>query len=190
MDELMAEMTEKMREGGQEKLLQQMRDEMTEEGEMEGEREGEREETGERDKEEEKVEDKENANDYSRFDDINDMSDDESSDKADKDKPEKEKISLPDALSRANGYKDAGNSAFKRNDFAEAKKRYEEGIEVLVDHKDVAESKVLLVSLHGNGAMVLIKLEDYMKAAVRLGPVIRLGSELGLQLMTNGLSSC
>lgn len=49
---------------------------------------------------------KRDANDYSRFDNV---SDEESPEETKSDKPEEEiKLSLPEALSRANGYKDAG----------------------------------------------------------------------------------
>jgi tetratricopeptide (TPR) repeat protein len=51
--------------------------------------------------------------------------------------------------------------------------RYSEGIDVLKDFLEIEEAKSILVSLHGNNAMVLIKLEDWMKAGVSASAVLK-----------------
>jgi hypothetical protein len=51
--------------------------------------------------------------------------------------------------------------------------RYSEGIDVLKNFLEIEEAKSILVSLHGNNAMVLIKLEDWMKAAVSASAVLK-----------------
>jgi hypothetical protein len=43
----------------------------------------------------------------------------------------------------------------------------------LKDYLEIEEAKAILVSLHGNNAMVLIKLEDWMKAAVSASAVLK-----------------
>jgi tetratricopeptide (TPR) repeat protein len=112
---------------------------------------------------------KKDANDYSRFDDVND--DTISSDEDDI------KITVEEAVSRANVLKDEGNNSFKRAAYADALNSYEEGIKLLESHKDAAETKTLLVSLYGNVAMVQLKLEDYSKAHVSASSVLAIESD-------------
>lgn len=92
-----------------------------------------------------------------------------------------EAISLVSALSSANGFKDAGNSAFKRDDYKEAGERYGHGISVLDKYQKGQEKGShdddvvsLLSSLHGNNAMVLMKLENWNSAIVSATAVLKL----------------
>ena len=109
-------------------------------------------------------------------------------------KEEVEKLSLSDSLSRANGYKDAGNSAFKRNEFAEAGKRYQEGIVILTNFKKNPENSSsdevisTLISLHGNNAMVLIKLENWNAAIISATEVLKAESSNIKALFRRGVS--
>ena len=111
------------------------------------------------------------ANDYSRFKDVDDTDSDEPAD-SDKETPE---YTISERIKRANGFKEAGNGAFKRNSFADALGVYDCGIKMLepVSEKnppdDMTEDesklvKSLLASLYGNKAMVLIKQEDWAEA--------------------------
>lgn len=116
------------------------------------------------------------ANDYSRFPDSPD-SDDELVTAS---KGDKEELTLTDAISRANGFKDAGNCAFKRSDYKEAGLRYVEGIAILDSYQkkkglsDFDDLKSLIVSLHGNNAMVLVKLENWHSAIVSASAVLEI----------------
>lgn len=119
------------------------------------------------------------ANDCSTFDDLGDSDDDDVKTSKVIGKQD-EKLSLSDSLSRANGYKDAGNSAFKRVEFIEAGRRYQEGISILNQFiKNAAEDesddevKSTLISLHGNNSMVLMKLENWNAAIVSTSEVLK-----------------
>ena len=70
---------------------------------------------------------------------------------------EKRLESFPKDLSTATALKEAGNSAFKRNDFVEALARYGEGIQVLKAHVANVAAQPLLANLHGNCSMVHTK---------------------------------
>lgn len=115
--------------------------------------------------------------------DLPDSDDEEMTPKDDQKKEdeekEEEKLSLSDALSRSNGYKDAGNSAFKRSEYTEAGKRYQEGVKILnayqknKDNDSNDEVIATLISLHGNNAMVLIKLENWNMAIISATEVLK-----------------
>ena len=104
------------------------------------------------------------------------------------------KLSLSESLSRANGFKDAGNSSFKRDEYAEAGKRYQEGIVILNDYQKNKENladddvKTLLVSLHGNNAMVLMKLENWNAAIVSATEVLKVEKNNIKSLFRRGVS--
>ena len=134
------------------------------------------------------------ANDYARFGDLGDSDDDdvETSPKVEK---QDEIMSLSHSLSKANGYKDAGNSAFKRDEYVEAGKRYQEGITILDKFvKSAAENvindevKSALISLHGNNSMVLIKLENWNAAIVSTTEVLKAEKSNIKALFRRGIS--
>ena len=133
------------------------------------------------------------ANDYSRFDDLGDSDDDDVKTSQVVEK-EDEKLSMSDSLSRANGYKDAGNSAFKRVDFVEAGRRYQEGIAILNNFiKNAAgnecdEVKSTLISLHGNNSMVLMKLENWNAAIISTCEVLKAEKKNIKALFRRGVS--
>ena len=133
------------------------------------------------------------ANDYSRFDDLGDSEDDDVKNSQVVEK-EDEKLSMSDSLSRANGYKDAGNSAFKRVEFVEAGKRYQEGIAILNNFiKNAAgnecdEVKSTLISLHGNNSMVLMKLENWNAAIISTCEVLKAEKKNIKALFRRGVS--
>ncbi len=126
--------------------------------------------------------DKTDANDYSRFDNI-DNSDDETDVK-----PESKDVSvdltITEILFQANGLKETGNAAFKSGDLLVSKQSYTQAISLFKkkedDKKKSTDSSAasastvasasdllephhqeqktsLLVSLHGNLAMIFIK---------------------------------
>lgn len=109
------------------------------------------------------------ANDYSRFDDIS-GSDSDSEDPASK-TPE-QFFSVSESIFQSNALKELGNKSFKENQYVEAKLHYEQIIKMLTPHKSLKEPaitaveaievKSLLVSAHGNTAMVQLKQEDWM----------------------------
>jgi tetratricopeptide (TPR) repeat protein len=114
---------------------------------------------------------KSDANDYSRFKDIED-SDDEPENKAEGDAGEQ--LSIDDAITRAISSKEAGNNAFKGGNNAEAKTMYTDGLTALGKFKDIQppiiseahanEVRNLLISINGNLAMIFLKEENYSLA--------------------------
>ena len=131
------------------------------------------------------------SNDYSRFTDLPEYEDDGP------DTPAKTevKLTLSETLSRANGFKDAGNSAFKREDFAEAGKRYTDGIVLLDSYTKSDEGLIgsddvnaMRTSLHGNNAMVFMKVENWNSAIVSATAVLKLETKNVKALFRRGLS--
>jgi tetratricopeptide (TPR) repeat protein len=108
------------------------------------------------------------ANDYSRFEGISD-SDSDSEDPASK-TPE-QFFSVSESIFQSNALKELGNTSFKENQYVEAKLHYEQVIKLLTPHKNLKEPAVtatqtveiknLLISAHGNTAMVQLKQEDW-----------------------------
>ena len=90
---------------------------------------------------------------------------------------EEPKVTLPEALSSATGFKEAGNSAFKRNDLVESLQRYEEGLKVLADYNKETESQAILASLHGNMAMVQLRQEEWNKVVISCGEVLKIEND-------------
>ena len=131
------------------------------------------------------------ANDYSRFSDLPEYEDDVAETPA----KVEVKLSLTDTLSRANGFKDAGNSAFKRDDFTEAGKRYSDGILLLDGYTksnegsvDSEEINAMRTSLHGNNAMVFMKVENWNSAIFSATAVLKLEKKNVKALFRRGLS--
>lgn len=112
------------------------------------------------------------ANDYSRFDGIGDKSD------SDDDLDEStvmNSYSVSESIQLASSSKEAGNAAFKLNQYVDARLHYETAIKYLTPHKDLREPAVtadekseissLLVSLHSNNSMVFFKQENWKSSA-------------------------
>lgn len=107
------------------------------------------------------------ANDYSRFDNVDDTDTESEPDTT-------PSMSMVERLSRAGSLKDAGNDAFQTQDWARAKTSYQDAIKLLEPYKssqppsvtDVQRDEIrrLLSTLHSNKAMVLIKEEDWFAA--------------------------
>jgi tetratricopeptide (TPR) repeat protein len=114
----------------------------------------------------EEISGKVDANDYSKFDKIDDV------DEEDLKTDEAPAVSPAEVLSCANALKDAGNESFKKGDYAAAMSSYDMGIETLSKHRDLSEAQALLISLYSNNAMVQLKLEDYTKAASSASEVL------------------
>lgn len=114
------------------------------------------------------------ANDYSRFDNLNMNDSTDSDDGGDEVPSTASQISPAESIAQANASKAEGNNAFKASQYVEAKLHYDTAIKVLVPHKKLQEPAVtsqerveiqsLLVSLLGNSAMVLMKQEDWAGA--------------------------
>lgn len=105
---------------------------------------------------------KSDANDYSRFNDI-----DDSDDEIDKTtKSDDKKLPLEESLARAASLKDNGNDAIKAGDYNLAKEKYEQGIKLLDDHKTLSSDIVIstLSSLHLNNALACLKIGVYKGA--------------------------
>mmetsp|Transcript_41133 Transcript_41133/g.42030 ORF Transcript_41133/g.42030 Transcript_41133/m.42030 type:complete len:579 (+) Transcript_41133:59-1795(+) len=123
---------------------------------------------------------KSDANDYSRFNKVVDMSDSDSelNNRGDSIKP------IFECIVEATGHKDIGNTAFKSSKYKDAKVSYDMGISALKAHSekkppeiDVAEYNdinALLVSLHGNMAMVQIKEEEWSAAIKSASEVLKI----------------
>jgi tetratricopeptide (TPR) repeat protein len=113
---------------------------------------------------------KSDANDYRRFDKIADDSDDDNT--SDESKP----LPLPEAISQAMIMKDKGNASIKENDLAAARDYYEHGLKLLKPHEatfDAShETATLLLSLHGNLAMVCLKVKDNNGAITHASKVL------------------
>jgi hypothetical protein len=119
------------------------------------------------------------ANDYSRFKDIADSDDEEDS------KKEEVKISIDMALKQACALKDEGNYCFKNNELKNAKDKYAAGVLLFKDFKEKKvsageltqtqydEMSLLLVSLYGNLAMIMIKEENWTKALTLSNDVLK-----------------
>jgi tetratricopeptide (TPR) repeat protein len=107
------------------------------------------------------------ANDYSRFDDVSDDDDDVLGATTNTDTL----LTLQESLSKASILKDSGNTAFKSNQYSVAKKHYEDAVKLLDKHKSKSVSELgpehheamtsILVSLHGNIGMVMLKEENW-----------------------------
>jgi len=110
------------------------------------------------------------ANDYSRFKDVNDTESDSASSDIDKE----ENLQISQSIFQAESFKDLGNESFKASNYNEALKSYESALSSLKAHVDkkpplISEEEHrsmtnLLISLHGNKAMVMIKQEDWFNA--------------------------
>lgn len=126
---------------------------------------------------------KTDANDYSRFDDVEASDSDDEPLKS----GEVDKLSLTDSLVKASRLKDEGNLAFKNNDLINSMINYEAGLEALkpyIDSKsqDISKSdsnslNTVLVSLYGNKAMVAIKQEDWRTANLSATKVLNIEPE-------------
>jgi len=105
---------------------------------------------------------KSDANDYSRFNDIDD-SDDEIDKKTDDNKI---KLPLEECIIQATSLKENGNDLIKNGNYSEAKEKYEKGIKLLDDHKNITSDIVIncLTSLHSNNAMACLKVGNYKNA--------------------------
>jgi tetratricopeptide (TPR) repeat protein len=108
------------------------------------------------------------ANDYSRFEDIDDDEDEEQM----RSSPPREVLSFHESFYRSQSLKEMGNVAFKESNFKMARTHYEEALEFIRPHKDAApinditpekvqEMKSLFISLHGNTSMVYLKEENW-----------------------------
>eukprot|EP01041_Mallomonas_annulata_P006947 gene6947-14102_t len=135
------------------------------------------------------------ANDYSRFNNV----DDSDSDGADTDpSTDDEKRSIGECIFAASGHKDAGNASFKNSKYSEAKRSYELGITALKNYADkkppvITESEyndmvAALVSLHGNKAMVQIKEETWSGAVKSATEVLKLEPDNIKALYRRGLA--
>ncbi|CAM9635889.1 unnamed protein product, partial [Ectocarpus fasciculatus] len=112
------------------------------------------------------------ANDYSRFNDLN--MDSDSDDNAEALPSATPSHTVAESISLAAASKDTGNGSFKAGQFVEAKLHYDTAIKLLIPHRNLtppavgeqeaAELKSLMASLHGNSAMVLMKQEDWATA--------------------------
>ena len=137
---------------------------------------------------------KNNSNDYSsRFENVSDSSDeDENATKSTTASgtamAEEPKISLPEAISSATGFKEAGNSAFKRNDLVISLERYEEGLKVLTDYSKETDAQPILASLHGNLAMVQLRQEEWSKVVVSCGEVLKIENDNVKALFRRGVA--
>ena len=116
------------------------------------------------------------ANDYSRFNDIDD-SDDEIDNKPKS--GDDIKLPLEECLTRATSLKEEGNSAIKVGNWTEAKEKYEAGIKLLDDHKSIGSDVVnsCLSSLHSNNAMACLKVGSYKNAIDSSNFVLKLDKD-------------
>jgi tetratricopeptide (TPR) repeat protein len=107
---------------------------------------------------------KSDANDYSRFNDIDD-SDDELDKKVLND-DDKIKLPLEECLVQATSLKENGNDHIKNGNYNDAREKYEQAIKLLDDHKNVSSEMVIncLSSLHANNAMACLKVGNYKNA--------------------------
>lgn len=134
------------------------------------------------------------ANDYSRFDSIDD---------ADVDVPEvkagKGPKSLADCMAAALRLKDKGNEQFKANDCPAAKISYEDGLEALADHREAkalealpaassAELTAMLITLYNNLSMVSVKQENWYKAISYANHTLKLDALSVKALYRRGLA--
>jgi tetratricopeptide (TPR) repeat protein len=115
---------------------------------------------------------KADANDYSRFDNLDDTDVDSSDD-------EPATMPLTERLSRATTCKNSGNECFQRQSFDEAKTNYREAIKLLEPVKDneciqKEELRKVLRDSHCNLAMVFIKQEDWAAAIKSCKEAIKL----------------
>ncbi|RYG66647.1 hypothetical protein EON64_09310, partial [archaeon] len=119
---------------------------------------------------------KKDANDYSRFENIED-SDAESVHDA--------KRPVNETMAAAANLKEEGNERFKKNDCAAAKMSYEDALHELREYKEAhvlaalpdpikKDLTSLLVSIYGNLAMVCLKQENWAKALSHAGSALRL----------------
>lgn len=121
-----------------------------------------------------------NVNDYSRFNEIKDDSDDETDDK--KVKEEQPKLSLPELLVVVNKEKETGNVEVQSNKLMEAKMHYLEGIKLIeANSKDLPtpypnELNSLIISLNSNLAMVLMKEGDWREVILITSKVLSIDS--------------
>lgn len=101
------------------------------------------------------------ANDYSRFDSVDDSDDEPVKDSTTK---QVEKLPLQDALYKANISKDKGNESFKSNDYVNAIIAYDAGISALENNINGTSNDAvqqLLISFYNNRAMTLYKQNNY-----------------------------
>jgi hypothetical protein len=123
------------------------------------------------------------ANDYSRFDNVEfSDADADSDDGAAADAALPTTISVPESILQAEGCKEQGNAAFKAAQYVEAKLHYQQGMQLLLPHKALKEPAIgagereqlraLLVSLLGNTAMVLMKQENWSGGAKSASSVL------------------
>eukprot|EP00349_Pseudokeronopsis_sp_Brazil_P006167 CAMPEP_0202960324 /NCGR_PEP_ID=MMETSP1396-20130829/4468_1 /ASSEMBLY_ACC=CAM_ASM_000872 /TAXON_ID= /ORGANISM="Pseudokeronopsis sp., Strain Brazil" /LENGTH=522 /DNA_ID=CAMNT_0049679465 /DNA_START=32 /DNA_END=1597 /DNA_ORIENTATION=- len=115
---------------------------------------------------------KSDANDYSRFENIDDSDEEEVNTKTKTDAL----ALLPERLLEAHRLKDAGNNFFKTNNIASAKASYEDALSKITDFQDMkgidiipdinlrSEVRALVVSLKSNLSMVFLKEESWSKA--------------------------
>jgi len=127
---------------------------------------------------------KNDANDYSRFKDVDDSDDDEEKKNAESSSTDKEpSLPLHEALVVATDLKDSGNACVKNGDMADAKEKYEKALKLLSPHEEIVfkgacvadvsdASQSLFLSLYGNLSMVLLKAEEYKECRAYCDKVV------------------
>jgi tetratricopeptide (TPR) repeat protein len=120
------------------------------------------------------------ANDYSRFENI-DGSDEENEESS---PPPSEILSFHESFYRSQNLKEMGNVAFKESNFLMAKRHYEEALEIIRPHKEatpvnditpekVQEMKSLFISLYGNTSMVHLKEENWSEVITSTAEILK-----------------
>jgi tetratricopeptide (TPR) repeat protein len=127
------------------------------------------------------------ANDYSRFNNIDEDNDSDGEKKTDVDSDDDllNAMSVEEAIFKANASKEQGNNAFKANDITLARVHYSEGLAIIQKKqskaKDLPETQskevhLLTVALNGNMAMVEAKQENWAKSLQYSIAVLKLDS--------------
>ena len=137
------------------------------------------------------------ANDYSRFDNVDD-SDDEKSTELEKNNNKMKSAAADDALplaeaiNLANVMKDVGNTSFKGGLLKEALSSYTEAADALTKLSDtdkkIDEVNSLLISLNGNKAMCYVKQSSWSSAKASAAAVLALDANNVKALYRRGLA--
>lgn len=97
-------------------------------------------------------------------------------------------LPFSECLSQAAAFKEAGNAAFKNKDLALAQKCYQDGIDVLIPHKDLggpsddvteeqyADMISTYVGVQGNLCLVLFKQESWTEVLKSVADVLKYDS--------------
>ena len=127
---------------------------------------------------------KSDANDYSRFEDVNDSDDEEEKKETDSSPNDKEpSLPLHEAILVATDLKDAGNASVKSGSMADAREKYERALQLLKPHEEIVfrgagvagitdASHSLFISLYGNLSMVFLKIEEYKECKTYCDKVV------------------